>query len=132
MIVVDVSALVDFLAPFSRKPLLDARIKTSIELHTPHLADGEVAYALRRLVARGSLGADRAADARYDLMRLPARRYAHRFFLERAWELRHAVSTYDAMYVALAEALDAPLVTCDAALARARGIRASVEVYAPT
>ena len=131
MIVVDASALVDFLAPVSHKPLLDARIQTSIELHTPHLADVEVAHALRRMVAHGTLGADRAADARYDLMRLPARRYAHTLFLERAWELRHSVSTYDAIYIALAEALDAPLVTCDAALARARGIRASVEVYAP-
>jgi len=131
VIVVDASALVDFLAPVLRKPLLDARVQASVELHIPHLADVEVSHALRRLVAQGTLGADRAADARYDLTRLPARRYAHTLFLERAWELRHTVSTYDAMYIALAEALDAPLVTCDAALARARGIRASVEVYAP-
>lgn len=114
-----------------RKQLLDARIKTSIELHTPHLADVEVAHALRQMVAHGTLGADRAADARYDLARLPARRYAHTLFLERVWELRDTVSIYDAMYVALAEALEAPLVTCDPSLARARGIRASVEVYAP-
>lgn len=131
MIVVDASALVDFLTPVRHDPILDARIQTSVELHVPHLVDVEVGHALQRLVARGALGADRAADARYDLARLPARRYAHTLFLERAWELRHSVSTYDAMYVALAEALDAPLVTCDAALARAQGIRATVELYAP-
>jgi len=59
------------------------------------------------------------------------RRYEHTLLLDRAWELRHSVSTYDAMYIALAELLDLPLVTCDAALAQAHGIRATVEVYAP-
>lgn len=131
MIVVDASALVGFLTPVRRDPLLDARIHKSVELHAPHLVDVEVAHALQRLVRRGVLGADRAADARYDLAALPTRRYAHTLFLERAWELRHVVSTYDAMYVALAEVLDVPLVTCDAALGQARGIRAAVEVYAP-
>ena len=77
------------------------------------------------------IGADRAADARLDLADLPLRRYPHVPLLERAWELRDNVSAYDAMYVALAELLDAPLVTCDASLARAAGVRAQIEVYAP-
>jgi predicted nucleic acid-binding protein len=72
-----------------------------------------------------------AADARLDLAALPLRRYPHGPFVERAWELRHNVSAYDAMYVALAELLDVPLVTCDASLARAQGVRAQIEVYAP-
>lgn len=131
MIVIDACALVDFLAPVVRKPLLDTRIRSSVELHAPHLADVEVAHALQRMVARGTLNADRAADARYDLATLPTRRYEHTLLLDRAWELRHSVSTYDAMYVALAELLDLPLVTCDAALARAQGIRAAVEVFEP-
>ena len=131
MIVVDATALVDFLSLTRVDPLLDQRIVASVELHAPHLIDVEVAHALQRLAVRGALGADRAADARLDLSRLPIRRYPHQPLLERAWELRHTVSGYDAMYVALAELLDAPLVTCDGPLARAPGVRASIELYAP-
>jgi predicted nucleic acid-binding protein len=57
-------------------------------------------------------------------------RYAHTAMLPRIWELRDNVSAYDASYIALAETLEAPLVTRDARLARAPGIRAEVEVYA--
>lgn len=131
MIVVDASALVDFLSLVRVDPALDERIATSDKLHAPHLVDVEVAHAFQRLAAHGSIGADRAADARLDLADLPLRRYPHTPLLERAWELRHNVNAYDAMYVALAELLDVPLVTCDAPLARAQGVRAQIEVYAP-
>ncbi len=131
MIVVDASALVDFLSLVRVDPALDERIATSDGFHAPHLIDVEVSHALQRLALRGSIGADRAADARLDLAALPLRRYAHGPFVERAWELRHSVSAYDAMYVALAELLEIPLVTCDASLARAQGVRAQIEVYAP-
>jgi len=131
VIVVDASVLVDFLSLVRIDPALDERIATSDELHAPHLIDVEVAHALQRLAIRGSIGADRAADARLDLAALPLRRYAHGPFVERAWELRHNLSAYDAMYVALAELLDAPLITCDSSLARAAGVRAQIEVYAP-
>jgi predicted nucleic acid-binding protein len=72
---------------------------------------------------------DRAADATSDLAALAVTRYGHMPLLERVWELRMSLSAYDAAYVALAEVLEAPLVTTDAALARAPGIRARIEVY---
>jgi predicted nucleic acid-binding protein len=61
----------------------------------------------------------RAEEALADLATLPLERYSHRLVLARAWRLRANLTLYDAAYVALAELLDAPLVTCDAALARA-------------
>lgn len=131
MIVVDASALVNYLAPVRQLPTLEARLESSVELHAPHLVDVEVAHALQRMTSRGSLSEDRAHDARFDLATLPLQRYEHTLLLDRAWELRYSVSTYDAMYVALAELFDVPLVTCDAALARAPGIRARIETYAP-
>jgi len=66
--------------------------------------------------------------ARSDLRRLPVERVSHRLLMERCWELRDNVTVYDAVYVALAELLDAPLVTADGKLAKAPGIRCDVEV----
>ena len=131
MIVVDASALVDYLALARANPALVERLTSSRDFHAPHLVDVEVAHALQRLTRRGEIGADRAADVRLDLSSLPIRRYPHLPLLERAWELHDNVSAYDAMYVALAELLDVPLVTSDSSLARATGVRAQIEVYAP-
>ena len=131
MIVVDASALVDYLTLARMNRPLDERLTASSNFHAPHLIDVEVAHALQQLTRRREIGADRAADARLDLAALPLRRYPHGPLVERAWELRHNVSAYDAMYIALAELLDVPLVTCDAPLARAAGVRAQIEVYAP-
>ena len=83
---------------------------------------------LRRLVRTGEVSADRAAEAIADLVDLDLHRHAHLDLLTRAWKLRENVTAYDAMYVALAEALDAPVVTCDAPLAKAPGHRARIEV----
>jgi predicted nucleic acid-binding protein len=99
-------------------------------LHVPHLFDVEVLHVLRRhSFTGGPLTADRERLVldRFKSTRLS--RYAHATFLERIWELKDNLSAYDAAYVALAEALSAPLVTTDARLARAPGIRAEVEVY---
>ena len=71
---------------------------------------------------------DRAAEAIADLADFDLHRHAHVDLLTRAWKLRENVTAYDAMYVALAEALDAPLVTCDTPLAKAPGHRAHIEV----
>jgi len=128
--VVEASALVRVLAARDRSDVLFARLLDDADLHAPHLVDVEVTHALRRLVAIGELGDDRAADARLDLDALPITRYPHAALLDRAWELRHGLSVYDAVYVSLAEALDAPLITCDRRLARAPGIRATVELFA--
>ena len=96
-------------------------------LHVPHLVDLEVTQALRRYVRTGIIPADRGAEALDDLGDLPLTRYPHQVLLPRIWELRNGLTAYDAAYLALAEVLDAPLVTRDRALANA-GSRVRVEL----
>jgi predicted nucleic acid-binding protein len=129
MIVVDASAIVEFLAPDVPNEKLGRRLVTDADLHAPHLLDVEVANALRRLTSRGKLGADRAADALLDADAIPIERYPHSPLLQRAWELRHVLTIPDAVYVSLAEILGAPLVTCDARLSGAPCIQAEIELY---
>jgi predicted nucleic acid-binding protein len=87
----------------------------------PHLADSEVAHALRAQVLRGRVGADHARVALMRWARLGVRRYAAVGLLPRIWELRDNLTAYDATYVALAEQLACELVTADARLAGAPG-----------
>jgi predicted nucleic acid-binding protein len=131
MIVVDASAVVDLVAVGPFDPALRDRILLDGDLHAPHLVDVEVVQALRRLVATGELTADRAGDARVDAAELRMVRYPHLALVERAWELRENLSIYDGVYVALAELLGVPLVTCAARMATAQGHDAVVEVFAP-
>jgi predicted nucleic acid-binding protein len=98
-------------------------------LHVPHLFEIEVLHALRSLVLRGTLSPERARLALSRLEDTQLMRYPHTALMGRIWELRENLTAYDAAYVTLAEALDAPLVTMDARLAQAPGIRAAVEVY---
>jgi len=95
-------------------------------LHVPAVAGAEITSALRAMVFRGLLGSGDARAAAIRASRLRSRRYPFEPFLERAWELRDNVTVYDAWYVALAEALDAPLVTSDDRLRRADGPRCPV------
>ena len=132
MIVVDASAVVDVIVQERADPILTERLRRDRHLHAPHLVDVEVTHALRRLVASGELSSDRASDARVDAAELPIRRYPHLPLLQRAWELRNTLSVYDAVYVALAELLEAPLVTCDAHLADAPGHDARIELFVPS
>jgi len=97
-------------------------------LHAPHLLDLEVLHVLRRFERRGILRPSRAAEAVEDLLDLPLTRYPHAALADRVWELRGALTAYDAAYVALAEALHAPLLTRDAALASAAPRLARVEL----
>jgi predicted nucleic acid-binding protein len=97
-------------------------------LHAPHLLDVEVAQVLRRYARAGELDDARGRQALEDLTDFPLTRYPHDLFLPRIWELRHKLTAYDAAYVALAEVLEAPLLTRDAALAAARGHRARIEL----
>jgi predicted nucleic acid-binding protein len=97
-------------------------------LHAPQLIDLEVLHVLRRFERRSILRPSRAAEAVEDFLDLPLTRYSHGPLATRVWELRGALTAYDAAYVALAEALGAPLLTRDAALASVRGHRARVEL----
>ncbi len=99
-------------------------------LHVPHLFEVEVINALRHHALRHGLSERRGRELLEDLTTMSLYRYPHTAMLPRIWELRANVSAYDAAYVALAETLEAPLVTRDTRLARAPGIRAQVEVYA--
>jgi predicted nucleic acid-binding protein len=96
-------------------------------LHVPHLLDLEIAQVLRRYVRSASISAERGAEALADFLDLPLTRYPHFVLLPRVWQMRHNLTAYAAAYLALAEALDAPLLTRDRALART-GSRARVEL----
>ena len=129
MIVLDASALLEFLLQTPLGARVEARLfRDKDELHSPHLVDVEVTQGLRRLARMGEISTDRAAEAIADLAGLDLHRHAHLDLLTRAWKLRENITAYDAMYVALAEALDATVVTCDAPLAKAPGHRARIEV----
>ena len=129
MIVVDASALLEFLLQTPLGTRVEARLfRDEAEFHLPHLIDVEVTQALRRLVRAGEVSPGRAAEAIEDLVDLDLHRHAHLDLVTRAWKLRENLTAYDAMYVALAEALDATVVTCDAPLANAPGHRAHIEV----
>jgi predicted nucleic acid-binding protein len=122
LIVADASAVLEILLRTPKAEVLDdVLLSSGTVLHAPHLIDVEVAQALRRLVLSGDLGELRAAQAIDDLRGIRIERHAHVDFVRRAWQLRPAMTAYDAMYVALAEALEAPLVTCDVKLSRAHG-----------
>ena len=95
----------------------------------PHVIDLEVAQALRQLARRGNIDAPRADEALSDFGDLRIRRYPQGALLPRVWELRSNLSAFDAAYVALAEALGAPLITADAALSRAPGHSARIELF---
>ena len=129
MIVLDASALVELLLNTARGQAVAALVEDpGISLHVPHLADLEIAQALRRYTRDGELDANDAEAALEELSALDLQRHAHEPFLSRIWELRKNLTAYDAAYVALAEALDARLLTCDVRLARAPGMSKRVEV----
>ena len=129
MIVLDASAVVELLldsAAGRRVAILIADPATGI--HVPHLLDVEVVSALRRLSKDRVIDEDQADAAIEDLLDLDLQRHSHEALLGRAWALRKNMTTYDAVYVALAEALSAPLVTCDRRLAKAPGTKIRIEV----
>lgn len=127
MIVVDASAVVELLLRSEVGGAVGARIGDET-LHAPDLMLIEVAQVLRRLCRTGVLSEERADEALVDLLDLDVARYEHQPLVPRAWQLRENLTAYDAVYVALAEALRASLLTGDARLAAAPGHHARVEV----
>ena len=120
VIVVDASALSDYLIGTAPgRSVTAALARHEADLHIPELCDVEVAAILRKRLLAGELTLDRAADAVIDLVDLPLTRHGHLASMGRILQLRDNFSSYDATYVALAETLDARLVTTDARLARA-------------
>lgn len=129
MIVLDASAVVELVLGSRRGATIRTRISDPDEsLHAPHLLDVEVASVLRRYQLSGELSAAQGREALADAAALDIVRYPHDVLLPRVWELRSVVTAYDAVYLALAEILGAPLITLDRRLARARGHRARIEV----
>lgn len=128
MIVVDASILVTALADDGPEGERHRHRLASERLVAPHLIDVEVTSAWRRLAAAGHLDERRAAFARADLRALPMRRVPHSPLLQRCWELRANLTTYDAAYVALAELVDATLLTADERLAATPGPTCRIEV----
>jgi predicted nucleic acid-binding protein len=129
MIVVDASAVLETLLRTPNAEAVERRLfDQSQTLHAPHLLDVEVAQVLRRYAGNGEIDGERGRTALADLADFPLRRYPHDFLLPRVWDLRKNLTAYDAVYIALAEALDAPLLTCDRRLATAPGHQARVEL----
>jgi predicted nucleic acid-binding protein len=129
MIVVDASAVLEALLRTPAARAVEKRLfEPSQTLHAPHLLDIEVAQVVRRYAANGEIDAERGRMALADLADLPLQRYPHDFLLPRVWDLRNNLTAYDAIYVALAEVLDAPLLTRDKHLATSPVHHARIEL----
>lgn len=116
----DASAIVEFILRTPRARLAENTIRESAaDLHTPALCDVEFAAALRRALREGLISEERSEEALRNYLDLPITRHGHQLLLPRILDLRHNFSAYDAAYVALAERLDAELLTGDGGLARA-------------
>lgn len=131
MIVLDGSALVDHL--LGQRPqsgwVAEQLLASGWNVHAPHCLDLEVCGVIRREVVAGLVAAERGALLVQTLGELRITRHGHVPLLRRMWQLYPQVTVADAFYVALAEALRAPLVTTDARLGRAHGIHADVRVF---
>ena len=129
MIIVDASVVVDLLIkPPAEVAPIKARLAGERSSHAPPLLDAEVTHALRRLLLDGRLTDLSARRALRDFAVMGLKRWPHRALLGRALALRHQLSAYDGIYVAMAEVTGATLVTRDARLTRATGHRARVEL----
>jgi predicted nucleic acid-binding protein len=130
VIVVDASVMVELLLDTELGRRADGLVLGAKARHAPHLLDVEVAQTLRRFVLAGQLPVDRARHAIEDLAAFPISRHGHATLLERMFALRANLTAYDAVYVALAEAMGAAFVTCDSAFMKVPGVRARVELVA--
>jgi predicted nucleic acid-binding protein len=128
MLIVDASCLYEVVADTARAEEVRARMSADPDQVAPHVIDAEVLGIVRRDHLLGRLDLTAARQAIDDLRDWPGERFGHRALVDRAWELRDRVRSWDALYVALAEALDGTLLTLDRRLGRIAGLRCSVEV----
>jgi len=128
VIVVDASAVLEVLLRTRGAAAIEARLFSGVTLHAPHVIDLEVAQVIRRYERAGDLSPRRGAEALEDFGAMRIERYSHEPFLGRIWEMRHNATAYDGAYIALAEALEAPLVTRDVRLSSVPAHAARVEV----
>ena len=126
--VIDTSALIEVLT--GKDPDIELRQRVLLgDLAAPELLDPESAHVLRKLTHKGEIVDAEAGEVLKDIRDMAIARSPHRPLVERAWELKPAISAYDAFFVALAEQLDVPLITCDAKLAGSNGHKAKIELY---
>jgi predicted nucleic acid-binding protein len=128
MLVVDASCLAEVLIGTTGSQGIRNRLAIEPDQAAPHVIDVEVFGVIRRAHQQGTLDGTAAAQAVEDLYDWPGERFGHRPLLARAWELQASVRGWDAMYVALAEALGVVLLTTDARLAAAPGPSCEIEV----
>lgn len=126
--VLDACALAEFLGSQNCDPALYKRIRTGV-IFAPAIIDLETLNTIHKWVRRGSMTVETADGFAENVRDIPIARSGHQPLLPRIWQLRHSITTYDAAYVALAEELDIPLVTCDAKLGGANSHHAKIEVY---
>jgi predicted nucleic acid-binding protein len=130
MIIADASAILEVLLNTAIGAEVEKRLFAPGQtIHVPYLTDLEVLQVLRRYSRTSVISAVRAREAIKDYIDLPLTRYPHGVLLARIWELRHNFTAYDGAYIALAEALESPLMTCDRAFAAIQGHRAKVMVF---
>ena len=124
----DASAAIELLMGGPRGRRLNARLRLEPVVQAPHLIDVEIAHTLRRYVLRGEFSGQWCSSALDRWQDLRVDRYGHLPFLNRIWQLRHNVSAYVAVYVALAEALSTVVLTADRRLADVPGLEGRIEL----
>lgn len=126
--VVDASAMIELFT--AKNPAKDLRRRILVgDLVAPQLFDLEVAQVLRKLALCGALADADAYETLQEIRQSPIYRCDHAPLLDRVWALRAAITAYDAVYVALAEQFEVPLITCDQRLANSNGHKARIELY---
>jgi len=128
LIVVDASVIVELLRQGPLSGACERRLISLYPWHAPHVLDLEVAQVLRRQVLAGEMSDTRGSHAVALIDAMPIQRWPHEPLMSRIWSLRRNVTAYDAAYLALAEALDVPMITFDGRLARSPGHSAIVDL----